>query len=57
MLERVSVPVSLGHLHLYLPSKISQKHLRQRYGKAKGGKKGMYRMYIQVKEVNQLAVP
>lgn len=38
MLEKVTLSVSLGHLSLYIPSKISQKHSGQRYGKAKGSK-------------------
>lgn len=33
-------PGFLENLSLYLPSKISQKHLGQRHGKGKGRKKG-----------------
>lgn len=35
MLEKVTLPVSLRHLSLYLPPKSSQKYLGHRYGKAK----------------------
>lgn len=38
MLEKVTLPISLRNLSLYLPPKISQKYSGHRYGKARSAR-------------------